>query len=210
MTLTLVSFALFLAFFCCGCWNPKEKPLEKAERLLLKGDAASLREAIVALREALQADPQAVRVHALLGTAYAKEARNTQSRDQSEERYSLAIAQLEKAVVLYGQAGAPTEVYQQLSGVCQERALLPRRFNVERDLKMGVGPWEVKAMEKAVKALEEGRAHFPENPAFSVEKVKALRKELMALQALYIENVHRTWLSRPSGFVPPEQYKKTH
>lgn len=208
--MAVVSLALFLAFFFCGCLKPKEKPLERAERLVLKGDAASIQEAIVALREAQQADPQEVRVPALLGTAYMTEARNEQNRDKSEERYNLAIAELEKTVELRGQTGATADAYRQLVDVCHERALLPRRFNVERDVKLGVGPWEVKAMEKAIKALEEGHAHFPEDPAFDVGKAKALQKELVTFKALYVENAQRAWSSRPSGFVSPETYKRVH
>lgn len=206
--LVAASLALLLALLLWGCGKPKETPVERAERLLLKDDAASLQEAKSALREALAANPQAARIHALLGTAYLREAKSEPSRDKLEEIYNLAIAELEKALELYGQAGAPVEVYQQLIDVCGERALLPKRFHVEKDVKVGVGPWEVKAMEKAIKTFEAGRARFPDNPAFTAEKVKALQNELAALKALYVENVHRAWASRPSGFIPPEEYSK--
>jgi tetratricopeptide (TPR) repeat protein len=208
--LTAASLALILALLVWGCGKPKETPLQRAERLLLKDDAASIQEAIVALREAQQADPQEVRVHALLGTAYMREARTEQNRDKSEERYNLAIAELEKTMELRGQTGASADAYRQLVDVCHERALLPRRFNVERDVKLGVGPWEVKAMEKGIKALEEGHAHFPEDPAFSAEKAKALQKELTVLKGLYMENAQRAWSSRPSGFASPDTYKREH
>ena len=208
--LAAASLALLLALILWGCGKPKEKPLERAERLLLKDDAASLQEAKAALREALTANPQVARIHALLGTTYMREAKREQSRDKLEEIYNLATAELEKALGLHGQAGAPVEVYQQLVEACRERALLPSRFHVEKDVKVGVGPWEVKAMEKAIKMFEAGRARFPDHPAFTAEKVKALQNELAALKTLYVENVHRAWSSRPSGFVSPEEYKRVH
>lgn len=206
--LTAASLALILALLLWGCGKPKETPLQRAERLLLKDDATSLQQAIAALQEALAADPQAARVHALLGTAYIREARSERNRDKLEEIYNLAISELEKAKDLPGQAGTPVEVYEQLIDVCRERALLPRRFHVEKDEKLGVGPWEVKAMERAIKTLEEAHERFPDNPAFALDKAKALQNELSALKNLYVENVQRAWLSRPSGFVSPEKHKQ--
>jgi len=206
--LAAASLALILALILWGCGKPKETPIQKAERLLAKGDAASLQEAKKALQEALAANPRSERAHTLLATAYLKEAKSEGSRDKSEEIYNLAIAELEKALELYPQAGAPVEVYRVLVDACRERALIPKRFNVEKDIEVGVGPWEVKAMEKAIKILEEGRARFPNDLAFTAEKAKALQKELASLKTLYVENVHRAWLSRPSGFVSPERHKQ--
>jgi tetratricopeptide (TPR) repeat protein len=211
---TALSFGLILTFASLGCkegpGKAKETPVQKAERLLLKGDAASLQEARLTLQEALKADPQAAGIHFFLGTVYMREAKNEESRDKSEETYSLAVAELEKALELYGQTGAPVELYKQLISVCYERASLPKRFHQEKDLKLGVGPWEVKAMEKAIKTVEEGRSRFPNDPAFSIEKGQARQKELAALKALYAENVQRAWSTRPGGYLPPEDYKKAH
>jgi tetratricopeptide (TPR) repeat protein len=212
--LTGVSLVLILDLVATGCdrgpGKAKETPVQKAERLLLKGDAASLQEARLALQESVKADPQAARAHFLLGTVYMGEAKNEGSRDKLEETCNLAMAELEKALELYGQTGAPVELYKQFIDVCYERASLPKRFHAEKDPKSGVGPWEVKAMEKAIKTVEEGRSRFPNDPAFSVEKGQALQKELAALKALYAENVQRAWLSRPSGYMTPEEYKKVH
>jgi tetratricopeptide (TPR) repeat protein len=209
-----LSFGLILTFASLGCnegpRKAKETPVQKAERLLLKGDAASLREARLALQEAMKADPQTARAHFLLGTVYMREAQNEGSRDQLEESCNLAMAELEKALELYGQTGASVELYKQLISVCYERASLPKRFHTEKEVKGGVGPWEVKAMEKAIKAVEEGRSRFPNDPAFSVEKGQALQKELAALKTLYVENVQRAWSTRPGGYLPPEEYKKAH
>jgi len=191
-----------------GCGKPKETPLERAERLLAKDDAASLKEAKVALQEALAANPQAARVHFLLGTAYRREAEGEQNRNKSEEIYGNAITELEKALELHGQSGAPVEAYQQLVDVCRERALAAKRFNVEKDVRAGVGPWEVKAMEKAIKTFEAGRARFPDAPAFTADKGQALQNELTRLKALYVENVHRAWAGRPSGYMAPGEYEK--
>jgi len=211
---TALSFVLILPLVPLGCnegpGKAKETPVQKAERLLLKGDAASLQEARLALQEALKADPQAAETHFFLGTVYMREAKNEESRDKSEETYSLAMAKLEKALELYGQTGVPVELYKQFVDVCYERASLPKRFHTERDLKLGVGPWEVKAMEKAIKTVEEGRARFPNDLAFSAEKGQALQKELAALKTLYAENVQRAWSTRPGGYIPPEEYKKVH
>jgi tetratricopeptide (TPR) repeat protein len=212
--LTGISLVSILALVPTGCdWGPgkaKETPLQKAERFLLKGDAASLQEARLALQEAIKADPQAARAHFFLGTVYAREAKNEGGRDKSEETYNLAMAELEKALELYGQTGAPVELYQQFIDVCYERASLPKRFHTEKDPKLGVGPWEVKAMEKAMKAVEEGRSRFPNHQAFSAEKGEAFRKELAALKTLYAENVQRAWSTRPSGYMAPDDYKKAH
>jgi len=212
--LTAVSLVLILALVPLGCdrgpGKAKETPVQKAERLLLKGDAASLQEARLALQEAVKADPQAARAHFLLGTVYMREAQNEGSRDKLEESCNLAKGELEKALELYGQTRASAELYKQLLDICYERASLPKRFHTEKDLKVGVGPWEVKAMEKAIKTVEEGRARFPNDPAFSAEKGQALQKELATLKTLYVENVQRAWLSRPSGYMSPEDYKKAH
>jgi tetratricopeptide (TPR) repeat protein len=206
--LTVTSLAMSLALVFWGCGKPKETPLERAERLLVKDDPASLKEAKVALQEALTANPQAARVHFLLGTAYLKEGKGEQNRNKLEEIYGNATTELEKALELYGQSGAPVEVYQQLVDVCHERALVPKRFNAEKDLRVGVGPWEVKAMEKAIKTFEQGRARFPNDPAFAAEKAKALQEELARLKALYTENVYKAWASRPAGYMSPEEYQK--
>lgn len=212
--LTGISLVSILALVPTGCdWGPakaKETPIQKAERLLLKGDAASLQEARLALQEAIKADPQAAGAHFLLGRVYMREAQNEGSRDKLEESCNLAMAELEKALELYGQTGVPVELYKQLISVCYERASLPKRLHQEKDLKLGVGPWEVKAMERAIRTIEEGRARFPKDPAFSAETGQAFQKELAALKALYVENVQRAWLSRPSGFTPPEEYKKVY
>ncbi len=208
--LAAASVALIFALILWGCGKPKETPVERAERLLRKDDAASLREAKVALQEALTADPKAARIHALLGTIYLREAKSEQRRDKLEELYNLAVAEMEKALELYGQAGMPAEVYRQLVEVCRARALLPQRFHVEKDEKVGVGPWEVKAMEKAINKSEEGHARFPDDPAFTADKTKTLQSELAVLKTLYVENVQRVWLSRPSGFIPAEEQKKAH
>jgi len=206
--LKATSLALILALVLLGCAKPKETPVERAERLLAKGDSASLKEAKVALQEALTANPQAARVHFLLGTTYLKEGKGEKNRDKLEEIYNSAISELEKALELYGQSGAPVEVYQQLVDVCRERALVPKRFNAEKDLRVGVGPWEVKSMEKAIKTFEAGRARFPNDPTFSAEKAKALQEELAMLKALYTENVYKAWSSRPAGYMSPEEYQK--
>jgi hypothetical protein len=206
--LTVTSLALILALVLLGCAKPKETPLERAERLLAKDDAVSLKEAKVALQEALTANPQATRVHFLLGTTYLREAKGEQNRNKLEEIYGNAITELEKALELHGQSGAPMEVYLQLVDACRERALVPTRFNVEKDIRAGVGPWEVKAMEKAIKTFEAGRARFPNDPAFFAEKAKALQEELATLKALYVENVHRAWASRPAGYMSPEEYQE--
>jgi tetratricopeptide (TPR) repeat protein len=202
------SLALILALVLWGCAKPKETPLERAERLLAKNDAASLKEAKVALQEALAANPQAARVHFLLGTTYRREAEGEQNRNKSEEIYGNATTELEKALELHGQSGAPVEVYQQLVDVCRERALVPKRFNAEEDVRVGVGPWEVKSMEKAIKTFEQGRARFPNDPAFAGEKVKALQEELATLKALYTKNVYKAWASRPAGYMSPEEYQE--
>ena len=213
-TWTALSFVLILALIPLGCkggpGKAKETPVQKAERLLLKGDAASLQEARLALQEAIQTDPQSARAHFLLGTVYIRMVKNEGSRDQLEESCNLAMGELEKALELYGQTGAPVELYKQFVDVCYERASLPKRFHQEKDLKLGVGPWEVKAMEKGIKTIEEGRARFPNDPAFSAEKGQAFQKELVALKALYLENVQRAWSTRPGGYIPPEEYKKVH
>jgi hypothetical protein len=206
--LTAASLAMSLALVFSGCGKPKETPLEKAERLLAKDDAASLKEAKVALKEALAANPQAARVHFLLGTAYQREAKGEKNRNKSEELYGDATTELEKALELYGQSGAPVEAYQRLIDVCRERALVPKRFNVEKDARLGVGPWEVRAMEKGIKTFDAGRARFPNDPAFSAEKAKALQEELATLKALYTENVYKAWASRPAGYLSPEEYQK--
>jgi hypothetical protein len=210
--LTALFFAVILALIPLGCkggaGKGKETPVQKAERLLLKGDAASLQEARLALQEALKADPQAARTHSLLGTVYMREAKNEQGRDKSEEMVNLAMAELEKALELYGQGGAPVELCEQFIDVCTERASLPKRFHKEKDPERGVGPWEVKAMEKAIKAVEEGRSRFPGHQAFSNEKGQALRKELAALKVLYAENVQKAWATRPSGYVSPDKQKQ--
>ncbi len=206
--LTATSLALILALVLLGCGKPKETPLERAERLLAKDDAASLKEAKVALQEALAANPQAARVHFLLGTAYMREAKGEKNRNKLEEIYGNATTELEKALELNGQSGVPMEVYQQLVDACRERALLPKRFNAEKDVKVGVGPWEVKSMEKAIKTFEQGRARFPSDPAFAGEKVKALQEELAELKALYTQNVYNAWASRPAGYMSPEEYQK--
>jgi hypothetical protein len=204
---TVISLGVILALVFWGCSKPKETPLERAERLLAKNDAASLQEAKVALQEALTANPQAARVHFLLGTTYLKEAKGEQDRNKLEETYGNAASELEKALELYGQE-APMEVYLQLVDAYRERALVPKRFNVERDVRAGVGPWEVRAMEKAVKTFEQGRARFPKDPAFAAEKDKALQEELAALKALYTKNVYNAWASRPAGYLSPEEYQK--
>ena len=206
--LTVTSLALILALVLLGCAKPKETPLERAERLLAKDDAASLQGAKSALQEALAANPQAARVHFLLGTVYTREARGEKNRDKLEEIYSSAISELEKALELHGQSGAPVEVYQQLVDACRERALVPKRLNQEKDIRLGVGPWEVKAMEKAIKTFEQGRARFPNDPAFAAEKAKALQEELATLKTLYTENVYKAWASRPAGYMSPEEYQK--
>ena len=206
--LKATSLALILALVLWGCGKPKETPLEKAERLLAKGDAASLKEAEIALQEALKADPQGARVHFLLGTTYLSEVKGEQNRNKSEEIYGNATTELEKALELYGHSGAPVEVYLRLVDAYRERALLPRRFNAEKDVSGGVGPWEVKSMEKASKTFEAGRARFPDDPAFSTEKAKALQDELARLKALYAENVYKAWASRPAGYISPEEYQK--
>lgn len=210
--LTAGSVVLLLALNLSGCGRETEKsqetPLQKAERLLVKGDPASLQEARATLQEALAADPKIPKVHSLLGMTYLKEAAGEQSRDKLEELYKNAIAELEKARELYGQTGAPVEVYQQLVEVYRQKALLPKRFKVERDEKVGVGPWEVKAMEKAIKTFEEGRARFPDAPAFKAETHEALKKEMAELKGLYVENVQRAWAGRPSGYLSPEEYKQ--
>lgn len=214
--LTAGSFALVLALNLLGCGReaekttqpPEETPLQKAERLLTKDDIASLKEARAALQEALAADPQAARVHYLLGTTYAREAAiGEHNRESLEELYTNAITELEKALELSGETGAPVEVYQQLVDVYRKKALLPKRFKVERDEKVGVGPWEVKAMEKAIKTFEEGRALFPDAPAFNADTAEALKEEMAELRALYVENVERVWSGRPSGYMPPEEYR---
>jgi hypothetical protein len=206
--LSITSLALILALVLLGCAKPKETPLERAERLLAKDDAASLQGAKSALQEALAANPQAARVHFLLGTVYAREARGEKNRDKLEEIYSSAISELEKALELHGQSGAPVEVYQQLVDACRERALVPKRLNQEKDIRLGVGPWEVKAMEKAIKTFEQGRGRFPNDPAFAAEKAKALQEELATLKTLYTENVYKAWASRPTGYMSPEEYEK--
>lgn len=210
--MTAGSVVLLLALNLSGCDRETEKsqetPLQKAERLLAKDDPASLQEARAALQEALAADPKIPKVHSLLGMTYLKEAAGEQSRDRLEELYKNAIAELEKARELYGQTGAPVEVYQQLVEVYRQKALLPKRFKVERDEKVGVGPWEVKAMEKAIKTFEEGRTRFPDAPAFSTETHEALKKEMAELKGLYVENVQRAWAGRPSGYLSPEEYKQ--
>lgn len=206
--LKATSLALILALVLWGCGKPKETPLERAERLLAKDDPASLKEAKIALQEALAANPQAARVHFLLGTIYLREAKGEQNRNKLEEIYGNATSELEKALELYGQSGAPVEVYQQLVDVCREKALLPKRFNAEKDIKVGVGPWEVKAMEKAIKTFEQGRARFPNDPVFSAEKAKALQGELAAIKGLYTQNVYKAWASRPAGYMSPEEYQK--
>ncbi len=202
------SVALISAVILMGCGRPKETPIQKAERLLVKGDAASLREVKSTLQEALKSEPNSARMHALLASSYIKEAKNEQSRDKSEEIYNLAIVEWEKALELHGQAGAPIEVYREMVEACRERAHLPKRFQVEREIEGGVGPWEVKAMEKAIKAFESGRARFPNDPGFGEDKAKEMQQELAALKTLYVENVHRAWLSRPSGFVSPDRQKQ--
>jgi tetratricopeptide (TPR) repeat protein len=208
--LTVSGLALVLGLNLWECSRepeqPQEAPLEKAERLLGKDDAAALQEARVALQEALTADPQAARVHYLLGTTFIREGKGEQNRDKLEELYSSAVTGLEKALELYGDAGVPVEVYQQLVDVYRNKALLPKRFNVERDIKAGVGPWEVKAMEKAVKIFDEARARFPDAPAFHADRAETLKQEVAELKALYVENVERVWLSRPSGFAQPDGY----
>lgn len=206
--LLIASIVLILALVLWGCGKPKGTAMERAERLLLKGDAASLQEAKSALQEAVTADPKTPRPHELWGKVYLKETMSEKGRDKLEELYNSATVELEKALELHGEAGAPVELYQQLIDVCRERAALPKRFNAERDSRLGVGPWEVKAMEKAIKAFDLGRARFPQNPAFSPEKGKALQDELAALKVLYAENVQRAWLSRPSGFVSPDKQKQ--
>jgi tetratricopeptide (TPR) repeat protein len=206
--LTVTSLALILALVLLGCGKPKETPLERAERLLTKDDVPSLQGAKVALQEALAANPQAARVHFLLGTVYAREAKGEKNRDKLEEIYSSAITELEKALELHGQSGAPVEVYQQLVDVCRERAFLPKRLNQEKDIRVGVGPWEVKAMEKAIKTFEQGRARFPDAPAFTADKGQALQNDLAMLKGLYVENVYRAWASRPMGYMSPEEYQK--
>jgi hypothetical protein len=183
--------------------------MERAERLLAKDDAASLKEAKVALQETLTANPQVARVHFLLGKAYQREAKGEKDRNKLEEIYGNATTEMEKALELYGQSGAPMEVYQQLVDACRERALLPKRFNVEKDTRFGVGPLEVKAMEKAIKTFEAGRTRFPNDPAFAVDKAKALQEELATLKALYTENVYKAWASRPAGYMSPDEYKET-
>ena len=206
----LLIFCLLILGCSQGAGKPKETPIQKAERLLLRGDAASLQEARLALQDALKGDPQAAKPHFLLGTVYGQEAKKEASRDKSEETYNLAMAELEKALELHGPTGVPVELYKQLIDVCYERASLPGRFHQEKDLKLGVGPWEVKAMEKAIRTVSEGHARFPNDPAFSAEKGQALQKELAALKTLYTENVHRAWSTRPGGYLPPEEYKKVH
>ncbi len=206
--LQATSLALILTLILWGCAKPKEAPLERAERLLAKEDAASLQGAKVALQEALAENPQAARVHFLIGTVYIREAKGEKNRDKLEEIYTSAINELEKALELHGQSGAPVEVYQQLVDVCRERALLPKRFNQEKDIRGGVGPIEVKAMEKAIKTFEAGRTRFPDDPAFTAEKAKALQEELTSLKALYVEHVYKAWASRPAGYMSPEEYQK--
>jgi len=205
--LTVISVALSLALVLWGCGKPKETPLERAERLLAKDDVPSLQGAKSALQEALAANPQAARVHFLLGTVYMREARGEKNRDKLEEIYSSAISELEKTLELHSQSGAPVEVYRQLVEVCRERALLPKRLNQEKDTRVGVGPWEVKGMEKAIKTFEAGRVRFPNDPAFAAEKAKALQEELAELKALYTENVYKAWASRPAGYMSPDEYK---
>ncbi len=207
--LKATSLAVILALVLLGCGKPKETPLERAERLLAKDDATSLQGAKVALQEALAANPQAARVHFLLGTAYRREAEREQNREKVEEIFSKAITELEKALELHGQSGAPIEMYQQLVDVCRERALVAKRFNVEKDIRGGVGPWEVKAMEKAIKTFEAGRTRFPDASAFTADKGQALQNEMTTLKALYVENVHRAWASRPAGYMSPDEYKET-
>jgi len=202
------ALALISAVILIGCGKPKETPIQKAERLLSKGDAASLEEAKTTLQEALKGEPNSARMHALLASTYIKEAKSEQSRDKSEEIYNLAMGELGKALEHYGQAGAPIDVYRQTVDVCRERAYLPKRFNVEKEIEGGVGPWEVKAMEKAIKAYDLGRARFPQDPAFTEDGARSLQNELAALKTLYVENVHRAWLSRPSGFVSPDKQKQ--
>jgi hypothetical protein len=197
-----------LALVFWGCGKPKETPLERAERLLAKDDPASLKEAKVALQEALGANPQAARVHFLLGATSLREAKSEQNRNKLEELYGNATNELEKALELHGQSGAPVEVYQQLVDACRERALVPKRLNQEKDIRLGVGPWEVKAMEKAIKTFEQGRGRFPNDPAFAAEKAKALQEELATLKTLYTENVYKAWASRPTGYMSPEEYEK--
>jgi uncharacterized protein YPO0396 len=137
-----------------------------------------------------------------------REAKSEQNRNKLEELYGNATNELEKALELHGQGGAPVELYQQLVDVCRERALLPKRFNAEKDVRVGVGPWEVKSMEKAIKTFEAGRARFPNDPAFAAEKAKALQEELAELKALYTQNVYNAWASRPAGYMSPEEYQK--
>jgi tetratricopeptide (TPR) repeat protein len=208
--LTAAFLVLLFALNLWGCGpdsdKPRETPLEKAGRLLAQEDAASLLEARAALQGALKADPESARIHYLLGKTYITEAQGEQARDKLGQLHSSAITELEQARELYGDEGVPIEVYQDLVGVYRQKAILPTRFKAQKGAKAAVGPWEIKAMEKAVKIFEEGRTRFPDAPAFGGERGEALKQELTELRMLYVDNVERTWLGRPSGFAQPKEY----